>query len=473
MKIKFLIKQVIVYCLLFIANCSLFTAFAGDTTKLKVFTLKEAQDYAIKNSYKTINAARDIEIAKKQVWQITGIGLPQINTSGSYQNYIDIPTQLMPDFLSPVIEGVLLQKELIKKDQLTPPSNQKLPLQFGTKHNLTGSITASQLLFDGSYIVGLQAAKTYVDLSVKSLAKSEIEVREAVAQAYYLVLVAEENKKILDSTMVTINKTLNDTKEFHKSGFIEETDVDQVQLLASNLENKLNMVKRQVEIVYNLLKFQMGIDIKENITLTDKLTDIVNMSLAQSLTSQTFDVNKHIDYKLLQTTKQFSMLNLKKDKYGYLPSLNCFIMTSRNAMRSDFNFMTSKEPWFRTTIFGVNLSLPIWDSGIKHFKIQQDKLELKKTDIMIKQAEQGLSLEVENNKSSVKTYSDQYVSELKNMELAKKIYNKTLVKYKEGVSSSMDMTTAQNQYLSTQGNYFNVILQLLNANSNLNKALGN
>jgi outer membrane protein TolC len=379
----------------------------------------------------------------------------------------------MPDFLSPVIEGVLLQKKLITEDQMTPMSDAKIPLQFGTKHNMSASITASQLLFDGSYIVGLQAAKTFVDLSARSLAKSEIEVREAVAQAYFLVLVAEENKKILDSTLATINKTFYESKEAYNAGFIEDTDVDQVHLLASSLENKVNMVSRQVEIVYNLLKFQLGIDIAVQISLSDNLIDIVNMTLSKNLTSQQFDVNNHIDFKLLLASKQLSLLNLKRDRFGYLPSLNAFFSTSGNAMRSDFDFISGKDPWFKTTVFGINLNLPIWDSGIKHFKIQQDKLELKKTDVRIKQAEQGLRLDVENNKSSVKTFSDQYITELKNMELAKKIYYKTLVKYKEGVSASMDLTTAQNQYLSTQGNYFNTILQLLNANSNLNKALGN
>ena len=123
------------------------------------------------------------------------------------------------------------------------------------------------------------------------------------------------------------------------------------------------MIERQIEIAYNLLKFQMGIEIKDKIALTDKLTDIVNTVIVQNLTSQEFDYKNHIDYQLLQTMEKADQLMLKRDKFGYLPSMNCFLTTSRNAYRSDFNFFTSKEPWFRTTIFGVNLSLPIWNSG--------------------------------------------------------------------------------------------------------------
>lgn len=462
----------LLYIILLVAFQTGFS-YGIDTTKVKLFSLKQAQDYAIQNSYKTLNANTNVEIAKKQVAQTTAIGLPQISGKADYQNYIDIPTMLMPNFLSPVIEGVLLQKGLITASQITPAGDDKFPVQFGTKHNVTGQLTASQLIFDGSYIVGLQAAKIFVDLSKKSLEKTEKETKEAVAQSYYLVLVALETKKILDSTFVIIKKNLEETKEFNKSGFIEATDVDQLQLLAYNIENKLNMLERQIEIANNLLKFQMGMDIKESIILTDDLQGIVKTAFAQNLTNTSFDFNNHIDYNLLKVQEKLTILNKKRDKYGYLPSLAAFITTSRNAQRSSFNFIKSTDPWFKTTIFGISLSLPIWDSGIKHFKIQQDKLELKKTKVLLKQVEQGLNLDVQNNIANVKTYTDQYFVEEKNIALAKNIYLKTLEKYKEGVSTSMDVSQAQNQYLTAQGNYFNVILQLLNANSNLNKALGN
>ena len=150
-----------------------------------------------------------------------------------------------------------------------------------------------------------------------------------------------------------------------------------------------------------------------------------------------------------------------------------FSLLSKDIYSTNFVFTGSNEAWYKTTVLGLSLNLPIWDSGIKHFKIQQDKLYLKKIDLMKTQTQQGLTLDVENNKSQVKTFSDQYLNEIKNLELAKKIYNKTLYKFNQGVATSLEVTQVQNQYLSTQGNYFNVILQLLNANSNLNKALGN
>lgn len=450
-------------------------SYSQDTSKDSIFkfSVKEAQEYAVKNSYKTSNAEKDITIAKKKVAQTTAIGLPQISGSVKYQNYIDIPTQLMPDFLTPAVEGVLVDHELITEQEKTAATGNKFPVQFGSTHNFTADITATQLIFDGSYIVGLQAAKTFVDLSKNAYTKSAIEVKESVAQSYYLVLVALENRKILDSTLTCIKKSLNDSKKYLQTGFIEESDVDQFEILATTMENKLNMVDRQIEIAYKLLKFQMGINLDSKIKLTENLDNLVDASIAENLALKDFNLKNHIDFKLLQTQEQVGILSLRKDKFGYLPSMACFITTSRNAQRNEFNFFEKDHDWYKTTIFGVSLSVPIWDSGIKHFKIQQDKIELEKTKALQTQLSQALTLEVESSRSTLKTYTDQYANDQKNMKLAKKIYDKTLVKYNEGISTSLELTQAYNQYLTTQGTYFSTVLELLKAKSNLNKALNN
>lgn len=437
------------------------------------FSVKEAQNYAVQNAYKTTNADKDIAIAKKKVSQTTAIGLPQVNASVKYQNYIDIPTQLMPDFLTPAVEGVLLYHGLISQSELTGSNDNKFPVQFGSKHNLSADITATQLIFDGAYIVGLQAAKTFVELSKNAYAKSEIDVKESVAQSYYLVLVAEQNRNILDSTLTTINKSYTDSKKYLENGFIEESDVDQFEILVSTIQNKLNMVDRQIEIAYKLLKFQMGLTLDSKIELTENLEDLITTAMAENLVSKDFDLTKHIDYKILQSQEQVGVLSLRKDKFGYLPSMACFITTSRNAQRNEFDFFDKDKEWYKTTIFGVSLTVPIWDSGIKHFKIQQGKIELEKTRAMQQQLSQALTLEVESSRSTLLSYTDQYANDLKNMKLSKKIYDKTLVKYNEGISTSLELTQAYNQYLTSQGTYFTTALELLKAKSNLTKALNN
>jgi outer membrane protein len=448
------IRYIIVglFCLLLSLN-----SFSQNAEKQK-FSLKEAQEYAVQNSYKTQSSALDVEIAKKQVKQYTSIGLPQISASGRYMDYVDIPTQMLPlgDFGFPGLTG-------------------DRPVKFGSKYNLTGSIDGSQLIFDGKYIVGLKTAKVYVEMTRTSQLKSQQEIRETVTQAYYLVLVARENRKVLDSTVSNIRTTAKQTNAYHQNGFVDSTELDQMMLLLSQMENKLAMVDRQIDIATDMLKFQMGMDINNEIILTDNLDGLLNQAFAANLIDKNFDVKNHIDYQLLSTANHISKLQYSLDKNKYLPSLAVFGSLSYNAQRKDFNFFRKGDdyPWYRTTYWGLSLTVPLWSSGSKYYQLCMDKFTIKKNDVALKQAEQGLLLEVQNARTNFKTYADQYQNEIKNLDLAHRIYKKALLKYKEGVSSSLELTQVHNQYLTAQGNYFSTLLELLNANSKLNKALNN
>ena len=439
------------------------------------FSLGEAQEYALANSYKTRTSSLDVEYQKKGRKGFISLGLPQISGSAKYQYYIDIPTQLMPNFLTPAVEGILVQQGLITPQQMSPASDEKFEVQFGSKNNFSADLTVGQLIFDGTFVVGLKAAQLLVDMSRNAEIKSQIEVRESVAQAYYLVLIAEENRSLLDSTLRNMKSMLTQVSQYQKSGFMEETDVQQLELLVSNLTNRRAMVDRQVELASDLLKFQMGMDIDQEIELKDGLSDLLNNAIGANLIGKPFDVNSHIDFRTIKTSELLLSQTLKVDRSRYYPSLSCFITTQRSAQRNEFNFFDFSEEnkWYRATIFGVGLSVPIWSSGVRHYKIQQDRINIDKQKLVSKQVEQALKLEVQSARSNLRTYTDQYNSEIQNLRLSKSIYDKTAIKFKEGVSSSMDLNQAYNQYLTTQGNYFNAVMQLLNSYSQLNKALNN
>jgi outer membrane protein TolC len=421
------------------------------------FSLKEAQEYAVLNSYKTQSSSLDVEIAKKQVKQYTSIGLPQISASGKLMDYVDIPTTLLPGEL------------------MGMPPGSTIPVHFGTKYNMSGSVDASQLIFDGTYIIGLKTAKVYVEMTRMSQLKSQQEVRETVTQTYYLILVAKENRKLIDSTIAVLQKTYKQTSEFQKNGFVENTDVDQIQLLITNMESRLAMVDRQIELAEYLLKFQMGMDITTPITLTDGLQDLLNQAIAVNLVDKDFQPQNHIDYRLFSTSNEIARLQYKMDKFKYMPSLVGIGSLSYSAQRNDFTLFKSgsEYPWYRTTVVGLSLSVPIWSSGSRYYKIQMSKYTLQKNEVTLKQLNQALTLDVLNAKSTMRTYTTQYQNDLNNLDLSKKIYDKTLVKYKEGVATSMELTQAHNQYLTAQGSYFNTVMELFNAQSKLNKALNN
>ena len=425
-------------------------AFAQKPNGIQNFTLKQAIDYSVNNSYKNRGAALDVKSTIAQRRGFISIGLPQVNASVGYQNFLSLPTQIIPNFFV--------------------PNGPDLALVFGKYNTMTVGGNASQLIFDGTFVVGLKAAAMMVDMSKLSMDKSIIETKTTVAQAYILVLIAKENLRILDSTYINMNEILEQNKKIQTNGFMDETDIEQLTLNVSNLKSKREMTEQNILLVTDLLKFQMGININDSIILSDKLSSIIDQAVAANLIDKKFDVNMHFDYKLVKTAEMLKQQEVKVDYSRYYPSTNLIFSTSSNAQRNKFNFFDNGK-WYNTTLVGVNLSVPIWSSGVRHYKIQSDKFMLEKQKITTKQVEDGLQIDVQNSKLALKMYTDQFYTDKKNLELSGKIYRKTLVKYREGISSSMDLNQAYLQMLTQEGNYINTMMQLLNNYTNLSKAL--
>ncbi|HNX07699.1 MAG TPA: TolC family protein [Bacteroidales bacterium] len=462
-----LLQKIIV--LLVLCCCRLVPAMSQSTTT-EGFSLQEAMDYAVTNSYKVRASAVDLQstIARRKGY--LSLGMPQINGNVSYQYYFNLPVQLMPNILTTAVDGSLVQHGLITPDQMMPVGDEKLPIQFGSTNNLTVGLSASQVVFDGTYLVGLKAASMLVDLSKAAVDKSMREIKSNVAQAYYLVLIARENRRILDSTFTKMNVILQQTRQFQTSGFIEDTDAEQLSLMVSNLKNKMDMTDRNIDLAVDLLQLQMGMDIDQEIILKDELTTLLDQAIAFNLADKQFEVNDHIDFRLLKSQERLLNQVVKVDKSAYYPTMALFFNTQSAAMREKFDFFDDGR-WYNTTLVGVNLSIPIWSSGVRHYKVMQDKFALEKHRITLKEAEDGLKIDINNSRSLLKTYSDQFYTDKKNYDLSVTIYDKTYAKFKEGLASGMDLNQAYLQILSQHGTYLNTMLQLLNTYASLSKAL--
>jgi len=416
------------------------------------YSLQQAVDYALENNYGIKNSTTDIEISRRQVKSITAIGLPQINATVDYNNFLELPTSLIPgDFFG--------------------QPGEMIPIQFGTEYNVTADITLTQLIFNGSYIIGLQAARSVVQLSETKLQRDKNELTEIITNAYFGVLVIKKTVDIIDSTLVTLEKMLFEIEETYKSGFVEDTDVDQIRLLVSDLQAARINIDQQVEIVTNLLKFQMGKSIDEPIILTDDLESHINNIDMEYFTTTEFDYTQHIDYRLIKDQEMLKTFNLKNKKAQYLPALMGYLSLSENAQRNSFNFFESGEDWFRTTLFGVSLSIPILSSGQRHHEVQRAKMELDQIKVLDEQVREGLKLEYATARSNFQNAIKVYTNKKQNVETADKIYNKTILKYGEGVSTSMDLLQSYNQYLDAQSTYIKAITDLLSAKSSLEKVL--
>lgn len=425
-------------------------SFAQD---IKSFTLKEAQQYAIENNYDIKNAGTDVEIARQRVKENLAIGLPQVNAGAGYTNYIELPTQLIP-------------AEFFGGE---PGEFQEI--QFGTQHNATWNASLSQLLFSGQYIVGVMASKAYVGLIEGSLQKSEIEIKDIIAKSYYPVIILQENKKVFDSTLSSLNKMLYETEEYYKSGFLEDTDVDQLKLLISDMETTITNIDNQLEIASNMLKYQMGLKANEEIEVTDKLDDLLADVNRNFLLNSSFDYNNHIDYKLLKDQEKMAVLQLKLKRSEYYPTLSGYYSFQQDAMRNKFNFFNSNDKWFTNQMVGVQLEVPIFSSGNRKYKVQQAKLEIQKIKVIDDQLQQGLSLKVRTVKSEFNNAYLIYLNRKMAVNNAEKIYQKTEIKYREGIANSLELSQTYNQYLTNQIEYLTSILALLNKKSELEKEL--
>ncbi len=430
------------------------SASAQDSSRTFEFTLKQAQDYAVLNSYQTLSAAKDVEKAKKKVWETIAIGLPQVTGSAGYNYNIKLPVQLVPAEAFGGQPGTF--------EELT----------FGTKQSMNAAVNVNQLIFDGSYIVGLQASKVYKEIAENDKVKSTIEIKDQVTQAYGGVLVATKNKEILQENLANIDKIVSDNKALYENGFVSEQDYDQLKLLRSQTANAYNNAERQIQISKNLLKFSMGIEIANTITLTEELTEIVSEVDAEGLLSNDFNIENHIDYRIINNQEKAGFLLMKQEKSTFLPRLSANYSFQENSFSEEFNFF-SDAPWFNAQLVSLSLSVPIFSSGMRLAKVKQAALDYEKVEIAKKQVAENLKMNLMTSRSDYTFALDQYNSEQDNMDLANRIFSTEQIKYKEGVSSSLELTQANNQLLSTQGNYLNSILQLISAKSKLDKALNN
>ena len=432
------------------------------------FSLEEAINYGLENNSTVKNAQTDIEIAQKKIHETTAIGLPQVNAKISNTNYLDIATTLMPDFITPSIFAV--NEDNFGLTPTTPQGDvQFFPVSFGTKYNASAELTVTQLIFNGSYLVGLRAAKAYLEQSKVQSAKSRLDIKESITSAYFLALVVNENKNILDSTLRSLQSIFKETQEIYKQGFIEDTDVSQIELMIADLETNLLYVSNQTKLSKSYLKVLLGIDVNTKIKLTDGLEHLLNQIQNPKLLTTDLLFSNNIDYRILENQKELSTLNLKNEQAAYLPVLSAFFTAQKNAMRNDFDFFKGGKPWYSTTLWGVQMDIPIFSSGSRSSKVKQAKLELKKVEELEIQLKNGLNTEEDNSKSNFKNALLIHQNKKNSAKLAYKIYHKTQLKYKEGVSSSMDLLQAYNQYLESEGNYIGSIVDLVSAKLTLEK----
>ena len=424
------------------------------------FSLEEARAYAVEHSYFTQKALLDEEMARKRVQETTAIGLPQVNAIGDFNQFIEIPTTQIP---AGAFGGD-------PNDPNFDP-NALIPVQFGTNYSINGGITVTQLIFDGSYIVGLQSAKTYRTLSEQARVKTEREIKDAVTQAYSGVIIAQENTTTLQQNRDYLNQTYTETQALYEAGFAEEQDADQLKILLQSAENQLDRAVRLEEISMNSLKFQMGISNETTITLEDNLETILAYGADQSVLDQKFDITTNIDFQLSETQAELQERNLSLKKMQYAPSLSAFYNYQESYMNNDLTL--SNDFWFPTSLWGLQLNVPIFSSFQRKYQVQQAELDLRKSQITVTETEQNLRVDYLTRVTQYEFALNQYKNNKDNLALVSKILDKETTKYNVGMSSSLNLANTQIQFFEIQAAYIGSIQTLIEARSSLDKILNN
>ena len=426
----------------------------AQTENLTKFSLQEAQSYALENSYTVKGSNYDLKVAKKKVWEAISTGLPQVSASADYSKNLDIPVSLLP---AEIFGG---------------NAGEYTPVKFGQTYAGSATINVDQKIFDGSYIVGLSAAKIFVQLSQNTKAKSEIEVKDAVAQAYYNVLIAKENYKTIEENLAITKKTHFETKAYYENGFREELDVDQVMLMLKRSENQLSNSKRAISNALIMLKFTMGYEIAQEIELKNDLESFITPLRISKANSTDLDIENHIDYKIVNTQLKAQKLIIRNEQAGYLPNLSAFYNYGKNTSTDASNVYKNNVPWFKSSMIGLKLNVPIFTGFNRRSKIKQEKITYKKIEDLKYNTEQSLKKDLSISHNSLVNAKENYENDLKGLEIAKRIYEKTLIKYNEGISTSTDLSSIEEQYLNSHTAYINSTLQLLNSKIAFDKALG-
>lgn len=416
------------------------------------FTVKQAIAFALENQNDVRNAKLDVEISRAQVKEVTGIGLPQLNSSFDVKDFEEIPTSLIP--------GEFFDQE----------AGTYIPVKFGTRWNATGTISASQLLFDPTYLVGVSAAKTIRELSNKNLNRTEIETAVAVSKAYFNLILLMERKKAVDANLVRIQKLLDDTKALYTNGFVEKLDMDRVTVAFNNVNAEIEKFNRLVDMSNKVLKFQIGMSQNSILEPTETINAEELKSLKVPL--EKYDISQRIEYSIMETQKKLQEYNVKRYKVGYYPSLVAYGSLSTMAQRDQFDIFDRDKRWYPTGVIGATLSLPLFDGLQKHYKIRQEKLSLRKIENEISRFEEAVSLEISSNRNALINAINSLNVQEQNLELATDIYSTSKLKYDQGVGSNLEVLDAETSLKDSQANYFNALYDVLISKIDLEKAQG-
>ncbi|MDB5090584.1 MAG: transporter [Mucilaginibacter sp.] len=421
-----------------------------DTQKYN-FSIQDCINYAYVHQDSIVNAALDVKSAEYKVKETTGIGLPQIKGSATFQDYLKIPTTLLP--------GEIFGQ----------PAGTFIPVQFGVKYQSSAGISADQILFDGSYLVGLKASRTYKELSIKNHVRSQIEVNVGVTKAYYQVLVSNEQLRLINANLAQLKQQMDETVQQNKQGVVEKIDVDRITVQYNNLVTDRENTIRSLALNYQVLKFQMGMPIENPLSLRDKLDDIKLDDIA-GLAGDTSFYHNRIEYSLAETGIALKQLDLKRQKSQYLPTLKLNASYTSSYQNNSFGNLYKMN--FPSSYVGLTLDVPIFNGFQRLNQVKQSQIAVLKSQNDLENAKNGLKLQASQANVNYINGLQSLNNQKRNMNLAEEVLRVSKIKYQQGVGSSIEVTQAQTSLEDADNKYIQGLYDALISKVDLDKAYG-
>ena len=430
-----------------------FVSLAFAQESIQTFGMKAAIQYALMHSPSLQNTYLDYQIARQKIAEVRSAGLPQINSTTTLRYFVEIPTSLVPG------------------EFFGAPRGTFIPIRFGVPYNLEIGVTGTQLLFDGTYFVGLSAARAVKELTYRAYQRSRIETITAVSKAYLTVLITQERLRLLKENLDQLQTTLRQTKGLYEAGFAEKLDYQRLEVAYNNLQTEYNKAAELTALAYLTLKLQMGYPLDQPITLSDTLPELP-LLLPDSLSLQNFDPAQRLEYQILLAQRRALELNLRRYQVAYLPSLVFISSLATQAQRNEFDFFDTKKRWFPIAFIGFQLQVPLFDGLRKASQVSQARLELRKNQNDLYQLRQALTLEAQNARIQLLNALQNLAIQKRNLELAQTVLETTQKKVEAGLASTVESVQAQNAYQQAQLGYTTALLEAYSAYIDWQKALG-
>ena len=413
------------------------------------FSLDEAVQYAMQNNAISKNASNDLEIAQAKKWETIATGLPQISAFIDYANNIKQPISLVPAEFFGGNKGEFAE------------------ISFGTKQTFDGTATLNQLLFDGSYIVGLSSIKLYLEIADNAKKKTDLEVKRNVISAYGNVLVSQERVKFLKENLENVEGNLKEITKVYENGMTELENVEQLTITYSNLKNSLEYAVKLGNTSENILKMVIGLPLENEIILSDNLGGLTLKKIDMGLINKPISIDQNIDYIIANNEKKSQETLLRLEKSRALPTISAYVQGTYKGNSDSFDFLDSDQKWYGSSVAGVTMSIPVFSSLRRSAKTQQAKIEVAKASEELLQTEKRVLIELENAKTNYQFAINNFQNAQKNLSLAKKIEKKNGIKFIEGIASSFELRQAQMQLYSIQNELLQSMLAVINKKTNL------